>query len=460
MLLKFSMVSIGRLTLMETLKKAVRDSHGRMEALPFFQALTRDQLPLASYVGQLRALAIIHGALEHELALLPASGASSLMADRPSRLVHLRKDLSGLEPMFIPDITAALPHALGIADQIRRYRVERPADLLGVMYVLEGSSLGNKTLLPCLLRNFGALAPGTAHYYQAYGSGTAQHWVAFCAAMNAFPVDVEGQRHIVQAALDLFDRMGGLYAALFPIHEADTVFSATMLNPEAGDHPVPQDLRALKAAVTAAVKCHDEFPYFNERFKERGREFAKSDVAWLATLVDLPESQVIGQVEWLGQILGNRGIPRLTLERQLILLQEELAVAWPERAHDFRILREAAPGAVFGHGVILIVTVKPSKVSRWMVPSHLDRLNEPDDASGGGAHGGEIHAAHGLSFVERSLDRNPCTNGLKMSGTTFPWTPFAQPALVVPRQGRKLGPGSHLEKGHRPRQRRRGQRPD
>jgi len=39
---------------------------------------------------------------------------------------------------------------------------------------------------------------------------------------------------------------------------------------------------------------------------------------------------------------GHRGIPRLTLERQLILLQEELAATWPERAQDFRILREAA----------------------------------------------------------------------------------------------------------------------
>jgi len=62
-------------------------------------------------------------------------GAVRLLAERPLRLVHLRMDLSGFEPMFIPDIKPALPHALGIADQIRRYRVERPADLLGVMYV-------------------------------------------------------------------------------------------------------------------------------------------------------------------------------------------------------------------------------------------------------------------------------------------------------------------------------------
>ncbi len=336
------MVSTGTLTLMETLKQAVKDSHARMEAIPFFQALTQNNLPLACYVGQLRALAVIRATLEHELAQLPAHGAGSLLADRPSRLVHLRMDLSGFDPLFIPDIKAALPHVLGIAEQIRRYRAERPTDLLGVMYVLEGSSLGNTVLLPGVLRNFGAQTSGTAHYYQGYGPGTAQHWAAFGAAMNAFPVDAEGRRHIVQAALDLFDRMAGLYAALYPVQADDSVFSATMLNPEAGDHPVPQDLRALQAAVAAAVKCHDEFPYFNERFKERGRDFAKSDAAWLATLVDLPESQVISQVEWLGRVLGNRGIPRLTLERQLILLQEDLAMSWPERAQDFRILREAA----------------------------------------------------------------------------------------------------------------------
>jgi len=54
------------------------------------------------------------------------------------------------------------------------------------------------------------------HYYQGYGPGTAQHWAAFRAAMNAFPVDADGRSHIVQAALDLFDRMAGLYAALYP----------------------------------------------------------------------------------------------------------------------------------------------------------------------------------------------------------------------------------------------------
>jgi len=117
-----------------------------------------------------------------------------------------------------------------------------------------------------------------------------------------------------------------------------------MLNPEAGDHAVPGDVRELRAAVAAADRCRGEFPYFDERFRERGRAFARSDAAWLAALAGLPAPQLLGQVEWLGRVLGNRGMPRITLERQLELLYEELAAAAPERAGQYGGLLEAAAG--------------------------------------------------------------------------------------------------------------------
>ncbi len=78
-------------------------------------------------------------------------------------------------------------------------------------------------------------------------------------------------------------------------------FTAGMLNPEAGDHAVPGDAMEIEAAVAAARRCREEFPYFDERYQERGRSFAKSDVAWLVTLTELPEAQLISQVEWLGK---------------------------------------------------------------------------------------------------------------------------------------------------------------
>ena len=156
------------------------------------------------------------------------------------------------------------------------------------------------------------------------------------------PLDQEGRRRIIQVALDFFDRLEALFSAFYPIQDAEMVFTAGMLNPEAGDHPVPGDVREIQAAVAAAKKCREEFPYFNERYQERGQSFAKSDAAWLATLAELPEAQLLSQVEWLGRVLGNRGMPRITLERQLELLHAELAAAAPEKSDQYQGLLEAA----------------------------------------------------------------------------------------------------------------------
>jgi heme oxygenase len=313
-----------------------------MEALPFIAALTNGQLPLESYVGQLRAIAVIQGTLEHESAQITSSEIRTLLLDRPSRLVHLRKDLSVFDPLFIPDIEAALDHTRKIAERIRCYRVEQPTDLLGVLYVLEGTTLGNSMHLPDILKTFGSQTSGTAHYYAGYGDRTDEYWQKFYSAMNALPMDQDGVKHLIQVALDFFDQLEALFSALYPIQNAKMVFTASMLNPEAGDHAVPGDVREIDAALAAAKKCRAEFPYFDERYEERGRSFAKSDAAWLASLVALPEAQLLSQVEWLGRVLGNRGMPRITLERQLELLHEELASAVPAKIDQYKGLLKAA----------------------------------------------------------------------------------------------------------------------
>ena len=116
------------ITLVDSLKEAISERHARMAALPYIVALTNGQLPLESYVGQLRALALIHGTLEHEFARITSGEIRTLLLDRPSRLVHLRRDLSIFDPLFIPDIEAALTHTRKIAERIRLYRVEQPTD--------------------------------------------------------------------------------------------------------------------------------------------------------------------------------------------------------------------------------------------------------------------------------------------------------------------------------------------
>lgn len=66
------------------------------------------------------------------------------------------------------------------------------------------------------------------------------------------------------------------------------------------------------------------------------------DAAWLTTLAELPQAQLLSQVEWLGRVLGNRGMPRITLERQRELLYEELAAAVPAKIVQYNGLLEAS----------------------------------------------------------------------------------------------------------------------
>lgn len=340
--MEFAMEGCNPPTLMAALKEAVADRHVRMEALPFILALTKGELPLASYVGQLRAMAVIHATLDHELDQPEAGSIRSLNLDRPPRLVHLRQDLSAFDHLRIPDIKGALPCVHRIASLIRLLRASQPTDLLGVIYVLEGTSLGNTVHHRDVLRIQGLPAAASTRYYEGYGPDTARNWQAFSWAMNAVPLDEAGRRRVIQVALRLFEHLEDLFSALFPIDDTEGVFTATMLNPEAGDHPVPQDAERLAAAVAAGEGCREEFQYIKERYQERGLRFSRSDAAWLAAMADLPVTELLSQVEWLGRVLGNRGMPRLILERQLELLHENLAALAPGQGSQPGALLEVA----------------------------------------------------------------------------------------------------------------------
>jgi hypothetical protein len=114
------------------------------------------------------------------------------------------------------------------------------------------------------------------------------------------------------------------------------------INPEAGRHPIPVDPRELAASLRAAEQCWEHFPYYEARFGDRGRRFAHSDDAWLATLPQLDQAQVTREIDWLSRLLSSRGMPTLLLEVQLGMLRDALVRAVPEREPDYQKLIVAA----------------------------------------------------------------------------------------------------------------------
>ena len=330
-------------SLMDALKEAVRDRHARLETLPFVAALTARDLPLAGYVSQLRAMAAIHSVLDLELEVLASPELDGIRQGRPSRLEHLRRDLAAFDLAAFPDHGPVVAATQGFCGLIRDCRREHPRDLIAVIYVLEGTTLGNAVHLPDVLAAFG----GAGHYYAGYGPATGEHWLRLREALNGLDLDEAGRQGVIRTAHQCFDRFEVLYQALHPLAEADRCHVARTLNPEAGDHPVPGDPREIQAALAAARRCRAAFPYLEHRYGVRGRNFAQSDAAWLASLAGLPEPVILEQVAWLGGVLASRGMPRLILERQLDWLHEALRERCPERVPDYEGLRAAA-GAMAG----------------------------------------------------------------------------------------------------------------
>lgn len=330
------------LFLMDELKAKNASVHARLETSPFFSALTKQLLPLESYVGQLRSLALIHGALEPALISCSDERVASVWTSEKSKLPWLCKDLRYFEPRVVADLKEATELSLNIADTLRRLSIEQPLALLGSVYVLEGSTLGGNVLGPMVARTFQlAGAEGTA-YLQSYGDGVEDHWKQFQQRMNSLNLNVEERSQILQAAVDFFQSLESVFLALYPFQPESKTFLVTSINPEAGRHAVPANPGEIQAALRAGDSCWERFPYFEQRYGERGRRFARSDAAWKVTLCEFDPEQIIQQIQWLGRVLAGRGMPSWLLQEQLVILVNELTNVHPEKKSTYQKLLPAA----------------------------------------------------------------------------------------------------------------------
>lgn len=117
--------------------------------------------------------------------------------------------------------------------------------------------------------------------------------------------------------------------------------TASTVNPEAGHHPISADPAERMAAVAATRRSWKEFPYYPQRYGERGWRFSLSDSGWIQTLCDSGEREVKSQLFWLGGLLAARGMPCYLLERHLEHLHDELVGSLPARAARYEVLRKA-----------------------------------------------------------------------------------------------------------------------
>ncbi len=148
------------------LRDATRESHHLIDHHPLMAPLVRSDLSRAGYLRALRGLLWIHEALQEELAAAMSGMADTfVLADRVD---WLRNDLK----------------ALGATASFTSTRWQAPslanaAELVGALYVVEGSTLGGQVIARRVEASLG-LEPATGLlFFNGWGSETVQHWQAF-----------------------------------------------------------------------------------------------------------------------------------------------------------------------------------------------------------------------------------------------------------------------------------------
>lgn len=156
---------------LQLLRAATAEQHKALEArLP----LTHPDLDLSTYRRIIQAYYGFHAPLH----LLIESFAGAHVDPERHKIPALFKDL----------------HALGLNDaQIQALPLcrdlpllESPADLFGIMYVMEGATLGGQVLRRIIAQRLGIDADSGGEFLDVYGRDTGRLWKAFLQRLAEF----------------------------------------------------------------------------------------------------------------------------------------------------------------------------------------------------------------------------------------------------------------------------------
>lgn len=160
------------------LKHATSDAHSRVEEA---LQLTDDNLDLGRYLRLLTAMRNVHLAADELLdrfkSELAALGYESAERQRVEWIDLDLKSLGGTLDSMSPTVAS---------ETIEAFRVDDIADCLGMIYVIEGSTLGGQIIAPAVARALSLDPPEGHRYYIGHGPDTGSRWKATRRTIEAY----------------------------------------------------------------------------------------------------------------------------------------------------------------------------------------------------------------------------------------------------------------------------------
>ena len=190
---------------MDRLRSETRPHHDRAEQSGFGSLVMEGGLTKDLYVVHLAAWRRILAQLEQALRCSDDEVIRAVWDEDLAKVPLLDRDLDALSPGGVTwtDGTAkAVGSFNAMVDRLER---EEPRSLLGVVYVLEGSTMGGSVMKPRIAGQLGLEGDHGLAYYGCYGTNVGPHFKAFRSSMADAANGTGAEDRIVEAGKATFD---------------------------------------------------------------------------------------------------------------------------------------------------------------------------------------------------------------------------------------------------------------
>jgi heme oxygenase len=203
----------------ETIRKALQDAtapvHQRLHHHPGLAAVASGTISKEDYICLLMRLYGFHRPFDDRVCAAGSVFETGLDLDIRKRAVHIAQDLKTLGA----DETALASLPLCVDIQSPR----SPGELLGALYVVEGSTLGGRMLARALSSLFGQDAMDGRRFFYGYGERHGVMWRDFVTRLEANAATRDQQIEILNGATKTFHifEVWMKEWRLQPIHQSD-----------------------------------------------------------------------------------------------------------------------------------------------------------------------------------------------------------------------------------------------
>lgn len=190
---------------LENLRQATAQSHKDLEDLPLSASIMNPDVSNSEYAAYL--------GLMHDVTADTEENIFPLLEDIIPDLKQRAKAHCIDTDLRVLHIDNTATHSRPITRNLKEISA---GFALGIMYVVEGSSLGGRVILKNITAALGYDAENGASYFAGYGGQTGSYWKNFLSALSQYETDNQCASEIIKGANFTFDAINAHFRSNAP----------------------------------------------------------------------------------------------------------------------------------------------------------------------------------------------------------------------------------------------------